>query len=319
MLGVSHGWQPRHPAWRLSVKLLHEVSPLQVPADHVNPSLVLTIDGRRGFPDVETLLGLTNTACRHTPLIIQRAVDGACTTYPGLHCYDAAATARAFGETGAMDALGLLYDYRMLRKMVYPMRAEESMEHSGFDQCGPSYAVFGNLIQDGIPHPMLQDGATFAAFAAVFPDLPKLVVDGEAQVANYTAKHVVSVPANNHMPHQAVHADPPSEFPRWIIVHNATLSTIENSAFSEQHAEGIIFSKNNVESHAISTAAGNNETRRANRAIGGDVCRLVSEPGFVTTGAEFVATGGSIAPASLCLRVIRLPVGARFASRTPRG
>ena len=159
MLGVSHGWPPCHPAERLSVKLLHEVSALQVAAGHVHHSLVLTIDGRRGFPDVEALLGLTNTACRHTPLIIQRAVDGACTTYPGLHCYDAAATARAFGETGAMDAIGLLYKHCMLKKMRYPTRSEESMALAEFDQCGAGYAVFGNLIQDWVVHPMLQNGA----------------------------------------------------------------------------------------------------------------------------------------------------------------
>ena len=298
MLGVSHGWPPCHPAERLSVKLLHEVSALQVAAGHVHHSLVLTIDGRRGFPDVEALLGLTNTACRHTPLVIQRAVDGACTTYPGLHCYDAAATARAFGETGAMDAIGLLYKHCMLKKMRYPTRSEESMAHSTFDQCGPSYAVFGNLILDGALHPMLQNPKAFAVFAEFFPELPKLVVDGVAQVANYAAKHVVSVPANNQMPHQAIHADPPSEFPRSIIVQNATLSTIENAAFSALHASGIIFSKNYVENLTISTGEGNVRTKRANRDIGDGVCRRVREPGFVTMGAEFVA-GGSVAPASL--------------------
>jgi hypothetical protein len=298
MLGVSHGWPPCHPAERLSVKLLHEVSALQVAAGHVHHSLVLTIDGRRGFPDVEALLGLTNTACRHTPLIIQRAVDGACTTYPGLHCYDAAATARAFGETGAMDAIGLLYKHCMLKKMRYPTRSEESMAHSTFDQCGPSYAVFGNLILDGALHPMLQNPKAFAVFAEFFPELPKLVVDGVAQVANYAAKHVVSVPANNQKPHQAIHADPPSEFPRSIIVQNATLSTIENAAFSALHASGIIFSKNYVENLTISTGEGNVRTKRANRDIGDGVCRRVREPGFVTMGAEFVA-GGSVAPASL--------------------
>jgi hypothetical protein len=42
--------------------------------------------------------------------------------------------------------------------------------------------------------------AAFAACAAVFPDLSKLVIDGVPQVAKYTAKHVASdpsLPANN--------------------------------------------------------------------------------------------------------------------------
>jgi hypothetical protein len=197
-----------------------------------------------------------------------------------------------------MDAIGLLYKHCMLKKMRYPTRSEESMAHSTFDQCGPSYAVFGNLILDGALHPMLQNPKAFAVFAEFFPELPKLVVDGVAQVANYAAKHVVSVPANNQKPHQAIHADPPSEFPRSIIVQNATLSTIENAAFSALHASGIIFSKNYVENLTISTGEGNVRTKRANRDIGDGVCRRVREPGFVTMGAEFVA-GGSVAPASL--------------------
>ena len=120
---------------------------------------------------------------------------------------------------------------------------------------------------------MLQNEATFAAFAAVFPDLVKLIVDGVAQVENYTVKHVVSVPANNQIPHQAVHADPPSPYPRTIVVSAATISSSKESDFSARHKkEGIIFSKNHIQNLAISNAAGNTETRRANRAIGGDVC-----------------------------------------------
>jgi hypothetical protein len=64
------------------------------------------------------------------------------------------------------------------------------------------------------------------------------------------------------------------------------------------YASGIILSKTNVENLTISTGEGNAKTRRANRDIGGDVCRLVGEPGFVTTGTEYVA-GGSVAAASL--------------------
>ena len=160
----------------------------------------------------------------------------------------------------------------MLKKMPVPPRTEESMAHSTFDQCGAGFALFTNFIQDWVLHPMLQDEEAFAAFAAVFPELLKLVVDGVPQVENYTVKHVVSVPANNQMPHQAIHADSPSLYRRMIIVGGVTLSTIENSAFSEQHAEGNIFSKNHVENNGISTPAGNYEIKRANRAIGGDVC-----------------------------------------------
>ncbi len=47
----------------------------------------------------------------------------------------------------------------MLKKMRYPTRSEESMAHAEFDQCGAGYAVFGNLIQDWVVHPMLQNGA----------------------------------------------------------------------------------------------------------------------------------------------------------------
>ena len=169
------------------------------------------------------------------------------------------------------------------------------MAHSRFDQFGASFAVFGNPIQDWVLHPMLQDEEAFAAFAAVFPELLKLVVDGVPQVENYTVKHVVSVPANNQMPHQAIHAESPSLYRRMIIVGGVTLSTIENSAFCAMHASGIIFSKNHVEHLAISNAAGNTETRRANRAIGDDVYRLVRDPGFVTTGAAYVAGLGFIA------------------------
>ena len=172
------------------------------------------------------------------------------------------------------------------------------MAHSRFDQFGASYAVFGNPIQDWVLHPMLENPAAFAAFADVFPELSKLVVDGVPQVENYTVKHVVSVPASNQMPHQAIHADSPSPYPRAITVRRVTLSSRENSDFSAMYASGIILSKTNVESLAISTGEGNAKTKRANRAIGGDVCRLVGEPGFVTTGAEYVA-GGSVAPASL--------------------
>ena len=217
-----------------------------------------------------TLLGLTGVAC-HIPLVIQRA-DGACTTDPELYSYAPPATARAFGETGVMKPLGMLYDHGMLKKMRFPPRTEESMAHSTFDQCGAGFALFTNFIQDWVLHPMLQNEEAFAAFAAVFPELLELVVDGVPQVENYTVKHVVSVPANNQMPLQATHADSPSPYRRWIIVHNATLSTIVNSAFSAMHASGIIFSKKNVENHAISYGAGNTETRHANRAIGGGVC-----------------------------------------------
>ncbi len=90
--------------------------------------------------------------------------------------------------------------------MRIPPRPEESMAHAEFDQCGASFAVFGNLIQDWDLHPMLQNDAAFAAFAAAFPELSKLVVDGVVQVENYRVKHVVSVPANNQMPLQATHA-----------------------------------------------------------------------------------------------------------------
>jgi hypothetical protein len=47
--------------------------------------------------------------------------------------------------------------------MRYPPRAEQSMAHSGFDQCGASFAVFGNLVLGKALHPMLQNGAAFAA------------------------------------------------------------------------------------------------------------------------------------------------------------
>jgi hypothetical protein len=109
----------------------------------------------------------------------------------------------------------------MLKKMLYLMRAKQSMEHSECDQCGASYALFTNLVLDWV----LQNRVAFGAFAAVFPYMPKLVVP---QVAGYSAKHVVSVPANNQMPHQAVHADPPSNFPRAIVVYVATPSSSES-------------------------------------------------------------------------------------------
>ena len=140
MLGVSGGWPSS--AVPVGVKLLHEVSALQVAAGRVDHSLVVTIDG----PNVARLLGLEDAAC-HIPLVIQRA-DGACTTHPELHSYAASATVGAFGKTGTLDKLGLLYSHCMLKKMHLPPRSEESMKHAAFDQCGASFAVFGNLIQD---------------------------------------------------------------------------------------------------------------------------------------------------------------------------
>jgi hypothetical protein len=71
MLGVSDGWPSDHPAERVGVKLLHEVSAVRVAAGDVHHSLEVTIDG----PNVKTLLGLTVVAC-HIPLIIQQAGDG---------------------------------------------------------------------------------------------------------------------------------------------------------------------------------------------------------------------------------------------------
>ena len=289
---MSDGWPSDHPAKLVGVKLIHEVPAVQVAAGHVHHSLVATIDR----PNVETLLGLS-AAADHIPLVIQRA-DGACTTLPELHRYAPSATARAFGETGVMKPLGMRYDHGMLKQMRFPPRSEQSMAHSRFDRFGANYGLFGNLIQDWDLHPMLQKEAAFAAFAAVFPELSKLVVDGVPQVENYTVKHVVSVPASNQMPHQAIHADSPSPYPRAITVRGVTLSSRENSDFSAMYASGIILSKTNVENLTISTGEGNAKTRRANRDIGGDVCRLVGEPGFVTTGTEYVA-GGSVAAASL--------------------
>jgi hypothetical protein len=289
---VSDGWPSDHPAKLVGVKLIHEVPAVQVAAGHVHHSLVATIDR----PNVETLLGLS-AAADHIPLVIQRA-DGACTTHPEQHRYAPSATARTFGETSVVTALGLLYSHGMLKKMRFPMRSEQLMAHSRFDRFDASYAVFGNPIQDWDLHPMLENPAAFAAFAAVFPELSKLVVDGVPQVENYTVKHVVSVPASNQMPHQAIHADSPSPYPRAITVRGVTLSSRENSDFSAMYASGIILSKTNVESLAISTGEGNAKTKRANRTIGGDVCSRVREPGFVTTGTEYV-TGGRVAPASL--------------------
>jgi hypothetical protein len=222
---------------------------------------------------VATLLGLTGVAC-HIPLVIQRA-DGACTTHPELHSNAPSATARAFGETGVMKPLGMRYDHGMLKQMRFPPRSEQSMAHSRFDRFGASYAVFGNLIQDWDLHPMLQKEAAFAAFAAVFPELSKLVVDGVPQVENYTVKHVVSVPAHNQMPHQAIHADSASPYRRTIIVRGVTLSSREDSDFAAMYASGIILRKTNVENLTISTGEGNAKTRRANRDIGGDDgCRI---------------------------------------------
>ena len=103
---VSADWPSGHQAKLVgvSVKLLHEVSPVQVAAGDVHHSLVVTIDG----PNLETPLGLEDAAC-HILLIIQRA-DGACTTHLELHSYAPSAAARAFGEIGVKTAaLGLLY------------------------------------------------------------------------------------------------------------------------------------------------------------------------------------------------------------------
>jgi hypothetical protein len=111
--------------------------------------------------------------------------------------------------------------------------------------------VFADFISDGKLHPTLQTPATFAASAAVFPDLARLVVHGVAQVANVAAKHVASTEANDGMPHQAMHTDPPSPCARTIVVCTVTLSVLEISEFSAKHANGIVFSKNSVESHAV--------------------------------------------------------------------
>ncbi len=158
MLGVSGGWPPDHAAGLVSVKLLHEVSALRVAAGDVHHSLVVTIDG----PNVETLLGLADAAC-HVPLVIRREGDGACTIHPELHSYAASATARAFRRNWRIGRAPVPLRPLHAKKMRYPPRAEQSMAHSGFDQCGASFAVFGNLILDEALHPMLQNGAAFAA------------------------------------------------------------------------------------------------------------------------------------------------------------
>jgi hypothetical protein len=302
MFGLSREWPLGHPANLLSTRLLHTVRPLQIARGFVNHSLVVTIDARPGGPAVATLLGLSNAAC-HIPLVIQRETDGRCITLDGLHCYAARATEGAFGSTdgpgsGAMSKLGVLYDAGMLRSMRYPRRSVESKGHSEFDQCGASFAVFANLISGGKLHPKLRDPATFAVFAAVFPELLRLVVDGVPQVSDYTVKHVVSDVATTGRPHQAAHTDPPSPCPRMIVADTATLPSSENSEFCTKYASGIIFSKNNFENLAISTPLGNTETKKSNLSIGAGVCKLVRDKGFVTTDSTLVP-GGSVAPASL--------------------
>jgi hypothetical protein len=287
----------------VAVRLAHEVAPIFVAGDDSHHSVVATIDGRPGCPDVATLLGLSAETAR-IPLVIERAGDGECTTDDGLQCYTGTATAGAFGTTDALDMLAFLYDERMFRSMLYPRRSAESMEHATFDR-GKAFAVYTNLISGGVLHPRLQDRATFERFVAKFPELANLVVDGKVQVAEYTLKHVTSAEATNSAAHQALHTDPPSNCARTVVVYGVTLSGADEAVFCARHAVGIIASKKNVENHAISTPEGNVQTRAWNMSIGADVCDRVDVAGFVSPSGRFEA-GGIVAPGAL-VRVVPSP------------
>jgi hypothetical protein len=177
MLGVSGGWPLGHPAELVGVKLLHEVSAFQVAAGDVHHSLVVTIDG----PDVETQLGLS-AAADHIPLVIRRAGDGACTTHPELHSYAASATARAFGETGALDGAWV---------PLQPLHAEEDAVPDavrGVDGARRVRPVRCGLRSVRKPHSRLGRASDAAKWGRLqrlsFPELSKPIVDGVPQVEN---------------------------------------------------------------------------------------------------------------------------------------
>ena len=111
------------------------------------------------------------------------------------------------------------------------------MVHPGFDQCGPSYAVFGNPILDGALHPMLMGQRLRSS------PPPSHICRSSRRRWRSASREPRSSTANNQMPHQAVHADLPSPWPRTIIVDAVTLSSSEDSAISARHEKGIIFSK----------------------------------------------------------------------------
>ena len=296
LLGVRR-WAQELKAEDVGVRIAHEVAPVIVAPGVRHHSLVRTIDGGLGFPDVESQLGLS-AEIDQIPLVIRRSGDGNCTTQVGLHCYAGPATTRAFGKAGTLDTIGFLYDKQMFKKMLYPTRSEGSMECAAFKYRGAAYAVFTNLIEDGRLHPTLQDPVVFAEFVVVFPELKKLVVDGNPQVAAYTIKHVTSVEETNAAAHQALHTDSPSSCSRTVVAGSAVMSDAEEAAFCATHAEGIIASFQRVENHAISTPAGNVQTRAWNQSIGAEACRRVDVAGFVSPSSRFEA-GGIIAPGSL--------------------
>jgi hypothetical protein len=297
LLGVRR-WAPELEAENVAVRLAHEVAPVIVAPRIRHHSVVRTIDGGLGLPDVESQLGLS-AETDQIPLVIRRGGDGKCTTHDGLHCYAQPATARVFGTTGALDTLAFLYDRQMFRKMLYPTRSEASMGCAEFVHRGAAYAVFTNLISGGVLHPTLQDPGEYAKFVVVFPELERLVVDGKAQVADYTIKHVTSVEETNATAHQALHTDSPSAGKRTVVASSAVMSDVEEAAFCARHAEGIIASFQRVENLTISTPAGNAQMRAWNLSIGADVCRLVHLPGVVSPSSRFEAGSGSVAPGSL--------------------
>jgi hypothetical protein len=296
LLGVRR-WAPELKAEDVGVRLAHEVAPVIVAPGVRHHSVVRTIDGGLGLPDVESQLGLS-AETDQIPLVIRRSGDGKCTTHDGLHCYAQPATARAFGTTGALDTLAFLYRKCMFKKMLYPARSEASMGCSEFVHRGAAFAVFTKLISGGVLHPTLQDPGEYAEFVVVFPELEMLVVDGIAQVADYTIKHVTSVEETNTTAHQALHTDSPSAGKRTVVASSAVMSDVEEAAFCARHAKGIIASFNRVENITISTTAGNTQMRAWNQSIGESVCRLAHLPGVVSPSSRFEA-GGSVAPGSL--------------------
>jgi hypothetical protein len=294
LLGVS-SWALE--AENVAVRIAHEVAPVIVAPGVRHHSVVRTIDGGLGLPDVESQLGLS-AETDQIPLVIRRGGDGKCTTHDGLHCYAQPATARVFGTTGALDTLAFLYDRQMFKKMLFPTRSEASMGCAEFVHRGAAYAVFTNLISGGVLHPTLQDPGEYAKFVVVLPELERLVVDGKAQVAEYTIKHVTSVEGTNATAHQALHTDSPSAGKRTVVASSAVMSDVEEAAFCARHADGIIASFQRVENLAISTPDGNVQTRAWNHAIGAEACRRVDVAGFVSPSGRFEA-GGIVAPGAL--------------------
>jgi hypothetical protein len=161
-------------------------------------------------------------------------------------------------------------------------------------------------------HPMLQNRVAFAVLAAVFPYMPKpsdrvldrLVSSSMAYRKSQATRPSTSSPCRRTIGCH-IRRSTPIRRRTSLERSSSTLrlpraARVRISLRGTRRAPSSARTPSRTSQSAPLQATVNAQITHAKRAIGGGVCRLVGDPGFVTTGAEFVA-GGSIAAASLGL------------------